>query len=260
MKKIYLLVTLPIILLCMSCSDRKNDEVTIENKTVISKITSTFYDTQSSPNVYTDVFAYDNNGNMTKMYGINADGYSIFEYSSDKKLNKIIHYGKDNKTIKFTDIFTYQGDQLIKYIADYEDKTSNRIIEYTYDNNGNLKTTSICEGPPCPIPHKTTFSYTDGNVKFMTSQSPGNSYIPSNEYSYDNKQNPFINMNKYLRILLSGRYLMSANNVVTEKMNYSSSVITYTIDYNTEGFPTKILGKDQNNNKWVQYNYEYIKL
>ncbi|MDV2445986.1 hypothetical protein CMU93_00540 [Elizabethkingia anophelis] len=260
MKKLYFLTAVSTAILLASCSDSKNDDVSVERKTMVSKVIYTSFENPSSPKTVTDIFTYDANGNMVKMNGINSDGYSVFEYSADKKINKIIHYDKDNKTIRLTDIFTYQGEVLIKYLADYEDKTSNRLIEYTYDNNGNLKTSTICEGPPCTSTHKTTFSYNGGNIQSLTNQSTGGSYISTTQYTYDNKSNPFINMNKYLRILLSGRYLMNANNEITIRDNYSNGQISYTVNYNNEGFPTKILGKDEKNNNWVQYEYEYIKL
>lgn len=188
-----------------------------------------------------------------------SGNYVAVDYTADKKISKIDHY-KNNKGIEYTENFTYLNDQLIKIVAEYENKAFNRIIDYTYDNNGNLKTTSICEGPPCGNPWKTTFDYIGNNVSRKTESGAGSSSISVNEYTYDNKSNPSVNMNKYLRIVFGYQDLIGSNNILTEKIYTNRMVITYTIDYNAEGLPVKSLGKDEKGNNWVQYNYEYIRL
>ena len=88
---------------------------------------------------------------MVEIGSGNSGNYVTIEYTADKKISKMDHY-KKNKGVEYTENFTYQNNQLIKIVAEYENKAFNRIIDYTYDNNGNLKTTSICEGPPCGNP------------------------------------------------------------------------------------------------------------
>ncbi|WP_407534678.1 hypothetical protein [Elizabethkingia miricola] len=149
---------------------------------------------------------------------------------------------------------------MIKIVAEYENKAFNRIIDYTYDSSGNLKTRSICEGPPCGNPSKTTFYYSGANVSSRTESGGGGSYVFVSDYTYDNKSNPSVNMNKYLRIVFGYQDLIGSNNILTEKIYTNRMVITYTIDYNAEGLPVKSLGKDEKGNNWVQYNYDYIRL
>lgn len=144
---------------------------------------------------------------MVEIGSGNSGNYVTIEYTADKKISKMDHY-KKNKGVEYTENFTYQNNQLIKIVAEYENKAFNRIIDYIYDNNGNLKTTSICEGPPCGNPWKTTFDYTGSNVSRRTESGAGSPGISINEYTYDNKSNPAINMNKYLRIVLVIRILL----------------------------------------------------
>lgn len=61
---------------------------------------------------------------------------------------------------------------------------------------------------PCGNPWKTTFDYTGNNVSRKTESGAGSSSVSVNEYTYDSKSNPSVNMNKYLRIVLVIRILL----------------------------------------------------
>ncbi|KUY19678.1 hypothetical protein BAZ12_04715 [Elizabethkingia miricola] len=259
MNKLYLLFVPLVFTLFMSCNSRDNNDSSDQKKMMISKITVTSFDNPASPDVSVQSFKYNTSGDVIEIKSGNSGNYVAVDYTADKKISKIDHY-KNNKGIEYTENFTYLNDQLIKIVAEYENKAFNRIIDYTYDNNGNLKTTSICEGPPCGNPWKTTFDYIGNNVSRKTESGAGSSSISVNEYTYDNKSNPSVNMNKYLRIVFGYQDLIGSNNILTEKIYTNRMVITYTIDYNAEGLPVKSLGKDEKGNNWVQYNYEYIRL
>ena len=66
--------------------------------------------------------------------------------------------------------------------------------------------------------------------------------------------------------MMGGSYTMSKNNYTSSKNYYKNSNgnwiqngnITYNIQYNDSNLPTKVVGKDENGNNYVQYNYEYI--
>lgn len=259
MNKLYLLFVPLVFTLFMSCNSRDNNDSSDQKKMMISKITVTSFDNPASPYTSSIFYKYNSIGDVVEISSGNSGEYAAIIYAADKKISKIDHY-KKNKGIEYTENFTYLNDQLIKIVAEYENKAFNRIIDYTYDNNGNLKTTSICEGPPCGNPWKTTFDYIGNNVSRKTESGAGSSSISVNEYTYDNKSNPSVNMNKYLRIVFGYQDLIGSNNILTEKIYTNRMVITYTIDYNAEGLPVKSLGKDEKGNNWVQYNYEYIRL
>ncbi|MDV2448688.1 hypothetical protein CMU93_14390 [Elizabethkingia anophelis] len=259
MKKLYLLFVPLVFTLFMSCNSRDNNDSSDQKKMMISKITVTSFDNPSSPYTSSIFYKYNSIGDVVEIGSGNSGNYVAIEYTADKKISKMDHY-KKNKGVEYTENFTYQNNQLIKIVAEYENKAFNRIIDYAYDGSGNLKTRSICEGPPCSNPSKTTFYYSGANVSSRADSDGGSSYIFVSDYTYDNKLNPSVNMNKYLRIVFAYQDLMGANNILTEKINSNRTTITYAIDYNAEGLPVKSLGKDEKGNNWVQYNYEYIRL
>ncbi|MCT4172994.1 hypothetical protein HZP56_08350 [Elizabethkingia anophelis] len=259
MKKLYLLFVPLVFTLFMSCNSRDNNDSSDQKKMMISKITVTSFDNPASPYTSSIFYKYNSIGDVVEIGSGNSGNYVTIEYTADKKISKMDHY-KKNKGVEYTENFTYQNNQLIKIVAEYEDKAFNRIIDYAYDGSGNLKTRSICEEPPCSNPSKTTFYYSGANVSSRADSDGGSSYIFVSDYTYDNKLNPSVNMNKYLRIVFAYQDLMGANNILTEKINSNRTTITYAIDYNAEGLPVKSLGKDEKGNNWVQYNYEYIRL
>ncbi|HFK5584451.1 TPA: hypothetical protein ACGZ92_000634 [Elizabethkingia anophelis] len=259
MKKLYLLFVPLVFTLFMYCNSRDNNDSSDPKKMMISKITVTSFDNPASPYTSVQSFKYNPSGDLIEIRSNNSDNYVVVEYTADKKISKMDHY-KKNKGVEYTENFTYQNNQLIKIVAEYEDKAFNRIIDYAYDGSGNLKTRSICEGLPCSNPSKTTFYYSGANVSLRADSDGGSSYIFVSDYTYDNKLNPSVNMNKYLRIVFAYQDLMGVNNILTEKINSNRTTITYAIDYNAEGLPVKSLGKDEKGNNWVQYNYEYIRL
>lgn len=259
MNKLYLLFVPLVFTLFMSCNSRDNNDSSDQKKMLISKITVTSFDNPASPYTSSIFYKYNSIGDVVEISSGNSGNYVTVDYTADKKISKMDHY-KINKGIEYTENFTYQNNQLIKIVAEYENKAFNRIVDYTYDNNGNLKTTSICEGPPCGSPWKTTFDYTGNNVSRRTESGAGSPGISVNEYTYDNKSNPSVNMNKYLRIAFGYQDLIGSNNILTEKIYTNRMTITYVIDYNAEGLPVKSLGKDEKGKNWVQYNYEYIRL
>ena len=262
MKKLYLLFIPLVFTLFMSCNSRDNrddNDSSVQKKMMISKIMVTSFDNPASPYISSQAFKYNSAGDLVEINWNNSDNYAVIEYSADKKINKIDHY-KKNKGVEYTENFTYQNNQLIQIVAEYENEAYNRIIDYTYYNNGNLKSSSICEGPPCGDPSKQTFYYSGNNVSRREDSGGGGYYIFRSDYAYDDKPNPAVNMNKYLRIVFGYQDLMGANNILTEKIYSNNMIITYTIDYNAEGLPVKSMGKDEKNRNWVQYEYEYVRL
>ncbi|XJR84668.1 hypothetical protein ACH34I_12615 [Elizabethkingia anophelis] len=207
MKKLYLLFVPLVFTLFMSCNSRDNNDSSDPKKMMISKITVTSFDNPASPYTSVQSFKYNPSGDLIEIRSNNSDNYVTVEYTADKKISKMDHY-KKNKGVEYTENFTYQNNQLIKIVAEYEDKAFNRIIDYAYDGSGNLKTRSICEGPPCSNPSKTTFYYSGANVSSRADSDGGSSYIFVSDYTYDNKLNPSVNMNKYLRIVFAYQDLM----------------------------------------------------
>lgn len=237
--------------LLFSCDGHEGDELLNQKKLMVSQFTTISFDNPNSPEVVNLYFKYNSSGDVVNIHSDASAEYMLLDYTADKKINKIDNY--KNKKIEYTEVFTYQNNQLEKIVAEYDNKAFNRYIDYTYNDNGKLSSQSICEGPPCRN-NKTKYYYEGDNIKAIVNDSGWGSLYTT----YDNKYNPFINMNKYLRVDFAGLVPINVNNVLTEETN--GHHITYTIDYNSAGFPVKIIGKDEKGNNWVQYNYEYIRL
>ncbi|ROH90588.1 hypothetical protein EGI15_18185 [Chryseobacterium cucumeris] len=110
-----------------------------------------------------------------------------------------------------------------------------------------------------------TYTYDGNNISTEISEGGGSSYSTKIVYSYDDKQNPYININKYLKIMMGRAYAVSQNNYLTEKISYKSNGVwtqnqtrTSTIQYNSTGYPTEVISKEANGNLSAKYTYEYI--
>ena len=109
-----------------------------------------------------------------------------------------------------------------------------------------------------------TYTYNGNNISSEISET-GGSFGTRIDFSYDDKLNPYTNLNKYLRITMRGAYVISKNNYLIEKISYKSNGVwiqnqtrTSTIQYNSAGLPTQVISKEANGSLAAQYNYEYI--
>ncbi len=253
-------------LLLSSCSN--NDENTVitdpvtEPQMLLSKITTVYYDNPSNPETTVSTLEYNSQRRLTK---ISSDGRSsIFEYDATGKPVKTNYYKPDG-TLEYYNTYTYNGDKLEKTMAIYSNPDYNRTINYTY-NNGKVVSSILLQ--PSSNPITDTYTYNGENISSEIHESGGIISGTKREFSYDNKSNPFIHFDKYLKIMMGGAYVLSPNNYISEKISYKTStgtwiqnqVNTYDIQYNSAQLPTQVIGKDANGNNTVKYNYEYISL
>ena len=187
---------------------------------------------------------------ITKEPGSNAtDEYTLFTYNTNNQLVKMENYDDgllddDYATFEYTDnllttINNYDGSTLesvttLKYVTD------KRVIEYSSDEEGDA--------------YKTTYTYdSKGNVtkeEYFNSNALTSSITYEN---YDDKHTPY-SVLKGVPNVITGN--LSQNNA--GKMTYSydsdgdgviqpgesSDVTTYTYEYNSDGYPTKITETD----------------
>ncbi|WP_419870325.1 hypothetical protein [Chryseobacterium sp. CT-SW4] len=264
MRKYLLPGLMPLALFFNNCSSN-DDHITsepTEKKLLLSKITTVYYDNPSAPQTTVSTLEYNNQGELIKT--ISEGTTSQFEYNNGKPVR--INYYKADQTLEYYATFTYNGDQLIASNAIYTNPNSNRKVTYTYNSNGQLASDTLCQTEDCSHPSVTSYTYNGNNVSVETSANEG-IYSSSNkiEFSYDDKLNPFTNTNKYFRILMGRAYVLSKNNYTQEKISYKYNNqpwteyqnTTYTIQYNSFGFPVEVIGKDANGKYAVKYNYEY---
>ncbi|MBV8325716.1 hypothetical protein [Chryseobacterium sp.] len=243
-----------------SCSS--NDE-SPEKKIMVSTITTIYYDNPSKPQTSISSFEYNSQGEVIKM---NTDGRTAtYEYNNGKPVKA--NYYTSNQALEYSSVFNYSGDRLISSKTTYTNPDYNRNYSYTYDTNGKVVSSSLCQSENCSKPSSTAYTYNGDNVSSETSLMSGPVVNGiKREFSYDDKFTPLANTNKYLRIMTEGAMGLSKNNYTTEKISYKdnsgnwilSQNITYSILYNSTQLPVQVIGKEANGNNYVQYNYEYI--
>jgi len=265
MKKYFYLSLIGSSIAFNSCSSINDDNEIITDPVIkgllVSKITTVNYDNPSNPVANIATFEYNTQGDLIKT--LSEGRTSFFEYSNGKPV-KVNYYNAD-QTLDYYAAFSYNGDQLMNIKAIYTNPNFNRKSTYTYNSNGKLASSTLCQSEDCSNPIITTFAYNGDNISVETSTFSWNS---KREFSYDDKLNPFTHTNPYLKILMERADTLSKNNYTTEKISYKESDgswtqnqnITYTIQYNSANLPVEVIGKEANGDNYVKYMYEYISL
>ena len=194
---------------------------------------------------------------------LNSDYNFVFNYQEGKLVNVV----RGTSTIEFT----YSGDKIITsnvYLNDVLSSTTD------YNYSGNLLTSIIYNAQD----EKTDFTYSGSVLQSMKSsyldggiwiQHQQNYYTLSNNniqkrvrtnsdgsfafsykssYDYDNANNPFRNMNPYLRLIVNFETIdIISNNNVTKQYSYPSLESTvpslshdYVIEYNADNYPVSV--------------------
>lgn len=247
------------------CSNNDDNNIIepVQNKVLVSKVTTTYYNNPSSPETNTAVFEYNSQGELTKM--LSEGRTAMFEYNAAGNPIKTSYYKADGSLEYYLD-YIYNGAELVENKAIYSNPDYNRKYSYIY-NNGKVIASTLCQSQDCSAPITSSYAYSGNNIAVETSVLDGTMITSTKrEFTYDDKFNPFTYTNKYLRIMMGGAYIMSTNNYIAEKISYKDSAgnwiqnqnITYDIQYNSYQLPTQVIGKDSNGGDYVKYNYEYI--
>ncbi|MFZ4929679.1 hypothetical protein [Chryseobacterium sp. Mn2064] len=266
MKKFLFLGMMASVVFFNSCSSSNDDNEIANNpsvpKVLLSKITIVYYDNPAQPQTSIQTLEYNNQGELIKTSSVS--GTAQFEYSNGKP-SKTTYYKPDG-TLDYYSSYTYNGDLLTTVKAIYTSNPDyNRTITYSYNTDGQVISSSLCQSPSCTNPIVDTYTYSGNNISSETSEGGGSSYSTKIVYSYDDKLNPYSNINKHLKIMMGGAYAVSKNNYLTEKISYKSNGVwiqnqtrTSTIQYNSSGLPVQVVSKEANGDLSAQYNYEYI--
>lgn len=245
-----------------SCSSNDDNNIS-EKKLLLSKITTTYYDNPANPETNVSTLEYNTQGELIKTL---SDGrVSTFEYSNGKPTK--VNYYNNHQTLEYYTVFYYNADKLVNIKAIYTNPNSNRKSTYTYNANGQLTSSTLCQSEDCSNPSSNSFTYNGDNVLTETYVMGGTiAFSTKREFSYDDQLNPFTNTNKYLKIMMEGAYNLSKNNYTIEKVSYKNSdgawiqnqTITYSTQYNSSHLPVQVIGKEADGTTSVRYNYEYI--
>ncbi|WP_347218057.1 hypothetical protein, partial [Chryseobacterium sp.] len=224
-----------------------------------------YYDNPYEPESITDEFEYNAKGEVVKMW---TNGkLSTIEYSSDRP-TKVNYYTNENKLEYYSNLY-YTGNQLNQVKSIYVNQFPGSTVSYTYNANGQMTSTTLCQSQNCSKPNIETYDYNGDNVySHIITIDAMKVFNIKSEYSYDNKLSPYTNINKYLRIMMGDINSLSKNNYTIMKTSSKqdsgnwepSETTTYTYEYNSSGLPVKVVGTNSKGNIAIQYNYEYITL
>lgn len=235
----------------------------VEQKVLLSKVTTVYYDNPGNPQTSVSNLTYNSQGDLSKI--ISEGRTSILEYDTAGKPSKINYYNSAG-TLEYYLLYTYANNELQNTKAIYTNPDFNRTITYTY-NNGKVATSTQCQSANCSNPSISSYAYNGENITVETSETGGT--FPSSskrEYLYDNQLNPLTFTNKYFRIMMGGAYALSKNNYASERISYKDNSgnwvqnqqVIYEIQYNSAQLPIQVIGKTTSGANYVKYNYEYI--
>jgi YD repeat-containing protein len=185
----------------------------------VTKITETYTEPGSDPEIETSTFTYDSKGNVTESTSENS-----------------------------RTVYTYTNDQITKVENFYRTILSDRT-DYEYSNNQLTKVQYYHMSSGTPVKdsyeifeYSSTSSANPIRVKSFNSSSTTASITA--EYTYDDKKKALAALPAaFLKlIILDGQG--TANNVtkLTGTEGTTVTTVTYTYEYNTEGYPTKSTG------------------
>ncbi len=221
----------------VSCSKDNNSE----NQLVIKKVTEeVFYSNSSDVSIQT--FIYENNKFIKS---IGSDGkYVCFVYDGDK-ITKTNRFSANNEFLKSTNL-TYDGANLVKVESDNGESRS--VFFYQNGKLSRQEAGYIINSEYAPSA-KLEYSF-DGNnnlVQVLNTSYYQNVTTSKSVYTYDDKNNPTKNMNKYLRLIFSTEGIngLSENNRVSQDSYFPISNTTpdkykYEYIFNNDNYPTTI--------------------
>jgi hypothetical protein len=228
---------------CNTSEEGNNDQ-----KKVISKITSKYLDYVGGEKVEVieaNTFVYDKN--QVVKIEVSKDFCSNYTYDGSKILSS---YGCNNGDKR--NVFTYSGNKLVK-------ESSDEVInEFFYDLEKlkEIKTSYVTDNFTKKYSSKYYFS--GNNVSSTIEDEFWTSEPTITEYKYDDKKNPFTNHSLYFKLIWGSEFL-GENNAIEKTIG--NTVIKYTIIYDSENYPIKVTGINQETGElWTEYTYEYIKI
>lgn len=231
-----------------SCSSSDENNVNNDEKKVISKITTRFLDYGDGKefiNTEVNNFIY-SNGEVIKIE-VSEDFCGTFSYVDSKIVSSSNCKNEADETI-----FSYNRDLLIKTSSD---EVINELF-YDSDKLKEIKTSYVTDN--FTRKYSSKYYYTGNNVTTTNEEVFWKPQSSVTEYKYDKKNNPFKNHNLYIKLIWGAEFL-GDNNIIEETLE--DRVIKYTIIYDSENYPIKSTGIDQETGKLrTEFTYEYTKI
>ncbi len=221
------------------CSSDENGSTAPADGTLIKTITYTTYGI--NPGTTSGEFHYSGN----TIESLTAETTRIEMVYSGNKVTETNHYTND--VLSRTNTYTYDGNNLAYVTSDDGER-----IHYLYNGNtlSQAKYQTFDEDVWTDY-QMDTFVFTQDNLVEKTRTDYMPSYETRTAYTFDDKKNPTLNMNPYLRLTLNVPtiHLLSNNNPMAAQIfapataTVPSAVYTYEYVYNTDNYPTEITVK-----------------
>lgn len=204
-------------------------------------------------------------------YNENGETFDVqFSYNGNKILK--MNYSSNSPFGSAEAVFQYDGDKITKVTFNLAEgsitKTytyaNNRIAtmkevwdgfgtsEYTYDwiDDNHVRLTNIDTEYP------TDFYLNSGNIVRIEDYFGGS--IWKSNYSFDNKNSIFKNVEGFQYLIEEGDLYFNRNNIVKEETTAGDStfITNYSYEYNSKGFPTKQIeeSEDEMSTLIITYN------
>ena len=222
----------------------------------------------------------DDNQDLTGLIkSINMGGTPILEFSyygNGRIKTKTIHQQgaqmtiayeySDNKLSSQTE--KYNGSTVAQYTFAYNNNRLTRVTivgannsywEMQYDNDGKIILAIEYISGGQSIKH--AFTYNNDNLieAFKYNRFGSTWELQSHmEFAYDNKHNPFFDLNlPYSEVLDEFAGLVSPNNFTRVKKYDQNNILTedtqYDMTYNAEGYPTHVVENSQDSYDYIYY-------
>ena len=194
------------------------------------------------------VSTYHYNGN--KLDYIRMDDSEIIDYKYSGDLISEINWTDEEGQINQTTLFFYEADNLVKIVTQRPWQDFENTIEFTYnaDNTANFTTigTGWDGGMVEGNPGKYFFDDQSNIIKVEQYGPTGTTVV---NYTYDNQSNPYYNITGMAKVM---DYMAGPHNVLTVS---GSSVMTYSYQYNSAGYPTSGSLDNGSGTQAMQYFY-----
>jgi hypothetical protein len=239
MKKILLSGLLFILFVTASCSS--DDSPSASGGLKVASFREKIYVNGNLNSDYNFVFNYQDGKLVNVVRGTST---IEFTYSGDKITTSNVYV---NDVLSSTTDYNYSGNLLTSIIYNVQDEKTDLI--YSGNVLQSMKS-SYLDGGTWIQHQQNDYTFSNNNIqqKVRTNSDGSFAFSYKSSYDYDNANNPFRNMNPYLRLIVNFETIdiISKNNV-TKQYSYPSVGSTtptlshnYVIDYNADNYPVSV--------------------
>lgn len=239
MKKFLLFLLLAFVFTLFSCNS--DDSPSTSGGLKVASFREKIYVDGNLDSDYNFVFNYQDGKLVNVVRGTTT---IEFTYSGDKITTSNLYV---NDVLSSTTDYNYSGSLLISII--YNGQQEKTDLFYSGSVLQSMKS-SYLDGGIWIQHQQNDYTFSNNNIrqKVRTNIDGSFSFSYQSSYDYDNANNPFRNMNPYLRLIANFETIdIISNNNVTKQYSYPSVGSTtptlshnYVIEYNADNYPVSV--------------------